>query len=106
MQNICGNKQQRMDQIDVDIENQTVATITQWPGFRDKMSDLLRKRNLIPGLQDNEKESDSKQLRQFCAPLNVLFATFYENYVLDAMKPAPQITLATAITLYDALYHA
>ena len=62
LQNICGNKQQRMDQIDADIENQTAATITQWSAFRDKLSDLLRKRNLIPGLQDNEKESDAKHV--------------------------------------------
>ena len=104
--NMCGNKQQRMDSLDDDIDKMAVSTINQWPSFRDGMSDLLRKRNAIPNLLATEKESDAKQLRQFCSPLSSLFPTFYENYVLDTMKAVPTMLLATAKGLCDALYQS
>ena len=88
LQNVCGNKQQRIDQLDGKIASMSVATLSGWTNYRDQMKILLQKRNSIPQLQNNEIESDAKQLRQFVPPLATLFPTLFENYVLDSIKDA------------------
>jgi hypothetical protein len=34
LQNVCGNKQQRIEQLDDDIKNCSVTTISKWPAYR------------------------------------------------------------------------
>ena len=57
------------------------------------MKTLLQKRNTIPELQNNEVESDVKQLRQFVTNLAPLFPTLVDNYVIDSMIAAPTFTI-------------
>jgi hypothetical protein len=83
LQNVCGNKQQRIEQLDEDIKNCSVTTISKWPAYRDNMVALLKRRNNVPGIAANEKESDAKQLRQFMSPLAPLFSTLHGNYVIQ-----------------------
>ena len=110
LQNVCGNKQQRIDQLDGKIASVSVATLSGWTNCRDQMKTLLQKRNSIPQLQNNEIESDAKQLRQFVTPLATLFPTLFENYVLDSMKDTanggPVCTIQSVIDVSDALYQA
>ena len=85
LQNICGNKQQRIDQLDGKTASLSVAALSGWTSYRDQMKTLLQKRNTIPELQNNELESDAKQLRQFVTPLAALFPTLFDNYVINSI---------------------
>lgn len=42
LQNVCGSKQQRIEQLDDDIKNCSVTTISKWPAYRDSMVTLLK----------------------------------------------------------------
>jgi hypothetical protein len=57
LQNVCGNKQQRIEQLDDDIAKCSVGNISKWPECCDKMKNLLTRRNKAPGMLNNETES-------------------------------------------------
>jgi hypothetical protein len=96
LQNVCGNKQQRIEQLDEDIKNCSVTTISKWPAYRDNMVTLLGRRNNVPGIDANKKESDAKQLRQFMSPLAPLFGTPHDNYIfIDGMLSSPTMTVVS-----------
>ena len=106
LQNVCGSKQQRIEQLDDDIKNCSVTTISKWPAYRDAMVTLLKRRNSVPNIAANEKESDAKQLRQFITPLAPLFSSLHENYIMDDMNAHPTFTIESVIEVANALWHA